>query len=981
MIARLGRATGRRRRWSWTQCTGAVVAVVASLAALSLPGAARAATNNYDQMTGVGSTASAVTVDWTKGLLDNTNTAITGATGPGSNGDRTNQSSALWFMYQDFQTLSVKVSQTQDIGHQGITVSWTWTGKQTIQPNGLPYGYFLQMMECYGDASTGPTPEQCQYGSKHLLANGTPPGIGERNGDLCASSTPSVTNPPRSKDGTGAAVGCDPAEPGSSPTDHTAPCPGTFCNPDGFDIPFDPVTDTNGTQLDYGIGDTTYYNEFNTNEVQQAVTGSSGTGQQQFETLTGIQAPGLGCGQAESGGSPRGCWLVIVPRGEYEPNGYDQINAAIPSLDNPLNSSPLSASNWAQRIQIHLSYAPVGAFCAAGTPEFQTFGTQMITRAMQSWQLSLNQTGGCKEAYAYSAVTEQQSTLNETASGDVGLSFTTIPIGSETTRSGGSPPANLPTILYAPVAVAALDFGFNIDIGLGGGGQYTTPVRLTPLLVAKAVTQSYLDDVPDYYPQGGVNAAGALLYPGPTWVRGNPENITADPTFAALNTGIPGTSVGPINPLLTEDHTAFNQQIWHWIQSSSAATTWLGGAKDTNDGNMQVDPAYDSQTLNVGTNTQLDSFPRAYPTCLDLGLSTGTSPKEEQKCSLDLLPYTDNYDSAASAVLTANNPDGNLGWDAIATAPDGSLGWWDKEGVEPLGHIWMWAADDTPDLAAYGLVPAQLCTDSATAANAATTCLSPTTASVSAAVAAATPDSSGLLEVNPASPGAGGYPLTQIIYAAVDINQSATALTECANLISYAAQAGQTTGTTPGDLPPGYLPLPSNLVTQAMTVVSKLQNLVSPSPSPSPSSSSSSSSFSSSAQAQNTGTTAASQTTATSTSTSAATVTSAATPTPAPAAAATTATQAPGASSSLAKAPVTSSSPYRAVALSSPTTPGPVISLPQAQVAAGTTPQQAVGAFRWVLIGVALVGGGFAGGGTLLRSGGQLLLWRRRRLL
>jgi hypothetical protein len=68
------------------------------------------------------------------------------------------------------------------------------------------------------------------------------------------------------------------------------------------------------------------------------------------------------------------------------------------------------------------------------------------------------------------------------------------------------------------------------------------------------------------------------------------------------------------------------------------------------------------------------------------------------------------------------------------------------------------------------------------------------------------------------------------------------------------------------------------------------------------------------------------------------------------------------------------------VALSSPTTPGgPVISLPQAQVAAGTTPQQAVGAFRYVLISVAILGAGFFGVGAVLRSGG-LAIFRRRRL-
>ena len=84
-------------------------------------------------------------------------------------------------------------------------------------------------------------------------------------------------------------------------------------------------------------------------------------------------------------------------------------------------------------------------------------------------------------------------------------------------------------------------------------------------------------------------------------------------------------------------------------------------------------------------------------------------------------------------------------------APDGSVGWWDKTGTEPLGQIFIWGISDTADLAAYGLIDAQLCSD------AGTSCVAPSTASLTAALALGqTPDSAGLLQVNPASPGAGG---------------------------------------------------------------------------------------------------------------------------------------------------------------------------------------------------------------------------------
>jgi len=1000
MTAPVGRPARGRRPPSWPQWSGALVAVAASLAALSLPGGpARAATTtSYDQMTGVGPTASAVNVPWTAGILDSNNTAD-----PTANTDRTSASptSPDWFMYKDFKNLAVTVSQTEDLGHQGITVSWTG-GQPTDYAGGVVQDNFLQMMECWGDATTGPTPEQCEYGSAGLLPSSQDARIGEREGDLCAAgAVPSTSTPPASANGDGVSYGCDPEEPGSS-SDQIAPCPGTYCAAGTFNVPFSPVSDPTG--FDYaGATDTTWYSEFNTDEVQLAVTNGQGEGQQQFETLTGVQAPGLGCGQAESDNTPRGCWLVIVPRGTYEPNGY-QIKLG--NGNSFINTSPLSAANWAQRIQIHLAFAPVGSFCAPGTLERQTYGSQIVARAMQSWQLALNQSANCSRIYGYSAVTEATSTLNIQAGGDSGLAFTTIPIGSEATRDGESAPTNLPTILYAPVAIAALDFGFNINMG---SGYITTPVKLTPVLVAKALTQSYKQDLPDYYPGGDAFNAGN---PGPAWASTSPLNISEDPTFQSLNTtngvaAIPANPTGPIAPLLTEDHTAPNQQVWQWIQSSSAATTWLGGTPDASDGNMVIDPDY--KALNLGQAPAIDSFPRAYGPlgnpadggvlnlCEPADASPSPSPspsaspspspsptssppcpagqRQVQKHSLDLLPYTDNYDSASAAVLSANNSSARL-WDGQATAPDGSLGWWDKAGIEDFGEIWMWAADDTPDLAAYGLIPAQLCND------AGTTCISPDTAAVTAAVTNATADSAGLLQVNPANPGSGAYPLTQIVYAAVPTNQSAAALTDYASLISYAVGNGQAPGAAAGDLPPGYLPLPSTLVTQAQSVVTQLQTLATASPSPSTSSSSSSSSTSqssssSSAAAQDTGALVTSGTTAASNTSATPSPTPAATPAPTPAA---TPTQAQAATSSLAKIPVTSSSSYRAVALSSPTTPGgPVISLPQAQVAAGTTPQQAVGAFRYVLISVAILGAGFFGIGAVLRSGG-LAIFRRRRL-
>jgi hypothetical protein len=907
VTARVERRGGRGVRR--LQRMSAVIALGAAggLILMGAPGHARA-----DQISGAGGTASAVTVPWTQGLLDSSNqpitSAVAGELAPNSDRGSAAPTGSLSFMYNDFKNLKVTVSQTQDITHQGITVSWT--GGEPTTALTSPTGNFLELMECYGDADSGPDPEDCEWGSPGVMSSVPNASIDARYGDLCVTgSVPSVTNPSASADGSSAAAGCDPEEPTTASPSHIAPCTGSACSTgpaQTYTVPFIPVSDT--TAPAYDTDDLSqWYNETNSNEVPLATTAADGTGQVQFETLTGTEAPGLGCGEPEADGSARGCWLVVVPRGQYEPNGY-QIHG-FTGNGAYIESSPLSASNWAQRIQIHLDFAPTQVFCPIGAQETETVGTVLATRAVNSWQLALNQQAHCNTIYGFSAVPEATSTQQLASSGNgstAGLAFTTIPIGSEATRdsSGGTSTVTLPQLLYAPVAVSAVAIGFNIN---NSSGQYNPAVKLSPQVLARALTQVYRSDLPDYYHY----VAG---FDGPAWSQTNPLNITYDPQFQALNPDVaPDATSAPLAPLLTEDHSALNQQIWQWIQSDPAASTWLDGAAA--DG---VTPDPDYTPLKLGTTPPIDSFPRAYSGCLDLGTDPGPPPKEETKCSLDLLPYVNNYDSAAGTILAAIDP-ATGEWDDTATAPDGSSGWWDSVGREPLGDIFLWGISDTADLAAFGLTAAQLCNDSGSS------CVAPSIASVTAALDSATPDSTGLLEVNPAKTAAGAYPLVDVTYAAVATDQSASALNAYASLISFAAGQGQTPGVAPGDLPPGYLPLPASLQSQAQTVVAKLRALAG-------------GGSASGGQGQTT-----------------------------------QSQQSTGVLKTVSGGPTAASAPAPAVA----TTPGPDISGPAALLAAGTTPSQPVGAIRWVLLVVAIAGGACAAVGAVLRAA-HLPRWLER---
>jgi hypothetical protein len=777
------------RRWYSRRraaCAAAAVVALVGLIALGPVDPARA-DNSVDQITGNGVTQSAVTVRWADGLLGADNKTVVAPRDPDS---------PLAFMHADFQNLVVTVGQTENVVHQAIKVSWT--GGRPTKGTFLAADY-LQMMECYGDAEAGPEPENCEYGSDGLLPGTGVSGlyIGDRNGAICTSHTPSTTAPPGAVDGSFPLLGCDPGEPA-----------GAHLDPNGsnqvYTVPFVPVDSTDRI---YSPPTSYPFNRFNSNEVQQVATRPDGTGDVYFQALTKTEASGLGCGEVESNGRPRGCWLVIVPRGEYQPNG-----AALGPDSNVqtgmINESPLGASSWAQRIQIHLGYAPIQPNCPIGSAkEREMVGTEVVSRAVFSWQLALNAAAQCRTLYGYSATPEAASTSQLASPSGTGLAFTTVPIGNEIIRDGGTP-ATLPPLVYAPVAVSAITFGFNINLS---HGFVSTPVKLTPRLLAKALTQSYRQDLTDFTNSN----------PGPDWALGNPLDMTHDPEFVNLNPDI-GLKRGgaPVAPLLTADRSGVNQQVWAWIQADPAARAWLGGAPDEN--GMVVNPNY--RGLRLGQPPAADSFPRADPTAFNTRPLDGEP--DPGRRTIDLLPYVENFDDGASRVRAANNPEGS-DWDKNALAPDGSTGWWLAPGTQLAGSTLMWTMADSASLASYGLVPAALCTADGTG------CVSPGTTSVTAALRTARPDASGLLHVNPAAAGAGGYPLVTVAYAAVRATQEAAALTDYATLIAFVANQGQAPGVDPGQLPHGYLPLPANLRSAAAVAVAALLARARPAASPS----------------------------------------------------------------------------------------------------------------------------------------------------
>ena len=232
------------------------------------------------------------------------------------------------------------------------------------------------------------------------------------------------------------------------------------------------------------------------------------------------------------------------------------------------------------------------------------------------------------------------------------------------------------------------------------------------------------------------------------------------------------------------DHSGVNQQIWRWVQSDPATATWLDGGTDPSNP-VAADPDY--VALNLGKSPAPDNFDEAYTGTLTCGKAAGlTYPTTDaspcfgaldkhnlnaQSCTVlpgdvadprskacdvlsseDLLPVESNFDQAAATALAASDPADTRAWGNLIEAPDGTAGWWSTVGTEVPGRTFMWAVTDMPDLAVYGLTAAALC-DPAGAG-----CVQPSTSDVTAALNSATPDSAGLLQVNPATVPSGAYP-------------------------------------------------------------------------------------------------------------------------------------------------------------------------------------------------------------------------------
>ncbi|MFD7131378.1 hypothetical protein [Streptomyces sp. NPDC059894] len=638
--------------------------------------------------------------------------------------------------YDDFSGLKVTVHQTRNLRTQGVRISWE--GGAPTTNDTVFWTDFLQIMQCWGDDPSGPTREQCVYGG-----SGVPlPGTGVDGRSLSAAADPQETQ---------------------------------YTGPNAF-VPFRPAGDLPPTT---SATDKTYFGPLDTNEQPANRTFAGGTGEVTFEVQDGIQAPHLGCGvnTAAAGDTPapRSCWLVVVPRGTHNSDGTDVTGAG---EDGKIDGSPLSATNWAQRMAVRLDFLPVDEFCPQGQPERPTAGSELATDAITSWQPRLCSSTGSTFAFTQSGEEPARSQVLATTAETPVLGLTVDPVAP---TEGGA------QVVHAPVAVSGLAIAFFMESASG----LVQDMKLTPRLVAKMLTHSYTKDV--------------TLGDAPDYLDGNPAFFHQDPEFKELNPEFPALSGQPTSLMVPLQSSDTTRLVWNWLQSDEDARDFLSGTADP--WGMKVNRYY--QDLNLAEAASLTDFPKVDPTTSP-ALANGEPPLTYAVTDLD--PYTADLHDGALRTRRGNN-NNVVKWEPGNNAPPKLV-----NEVPWSGRHAVMAIVDTASAERYGLRTAAL-------RNADGTFVRPSTGTLTAAVGTMRPSSvdASVLEPDPALAEGQAYPLTAVAYAAASVNQDAEAREAYAEFIRYAAGAGQTPGLSAGELPPGYAPLPAEQREQAETAALALE--------------------------------------------------------------------------------------------------------------------------------------------------------------
>jgi hypothetical protein len=455
-----------------------------------------------------------------------------------------------------------------------------------------------------------------------------------------------------------------------------------------------------------------------------------------------------------------------------------------------------AASNWRNRITVPLSFAPGSGACdvVSGKPEIEVYGSELMTEAALQWAQHFCFDSSFKFKHVQTPEPQARSIL---AKGDINAAF-----ASDVPPDGYAKPT-----VNAPVALTGFAIAFSID---DAQRHEVTRLRMTPRLLAKLLTESY--------------PANPIVKTGYTALANNPLDMSEDPEFMALNPGIAtlrGQESRATLVYLSSDSDVMDA-LTSYIAGDPEAKAWLEGTPDP--WGMVVNPNYRTK------GTGQDPTPKvALPTSLWPLQDTFLGPFNENsnRCLLDNpVPYLPQVASPMGRLVYIAQAMEFSVANSQTRCQDGPS---DNPragqrlvpvGRQQQGFRFMLGVTSLAEIHRYGLNAAELQTQVSAGTPAKFTSASgrtfvaPADASLGAAAKLLAPDEATRTwpipyETMRTKPeGAAAYPGTMVVYAQVPAKDLPAAdAARYAELLTFAAGAGQVPGTATGQLPLGYLPM------------------------------------------------------------------------------------------------------------------------------------------------------------------------------
>ena len=515
--------------------------------------------------------------------------------------------------------------------------------------------------------------------------------------------------------------------------------------------------------------------------TQYAITTTAGTGQANIDIETNLENSFLGCDQKHP------CSLVVVPGqggalGKCTDHSGDiglfGSGNALAANTFSLSTGSSGPCSWSNRIVIPLNFAPTPNGCPRRNAAFSAAGSPMMADAMQQWLTGLC-AGRRGMTINYDSTLGEPTAVTDVVSKTDDVALTTLPASADGVSTGGRP------FVYAPIAVSAVSVAYWIDNT--STGEQLTGLKLNQRLMAKLLTTSY---DPNISCQGVPPPANCD--PG---VEHNPFNIFFDPEFTTLNPAIAQavptqpiyTGQPSVAPTVLSDPSDMTWTVTRWIGADSGASSYLAGTFDPY--GMHVNTFY------LGVKYPTNTFQVQDPT---LWWSNEYQP-------VFGLARAVNYQAVSQ----------DSGANVSTIQPNGTT-IFTKDPPEPVGHRALIAVIGQ-GAAALNHFP------TAAIANAAGAYVRPSNAHMAAALNHMISDGSGTRQVDLTNKDPNAYPLTMVIYAMVPTSGLSHAKAAAiARFLDFAAGAGQTTGVQPGQLPPGYLPLPASLRARTRTLAQEV---------------------------------------------------------------------------------------------------------------------------------------------------------------